>query len=440
MKIATTLLSAVALTSALPSSQAPSDLAKRSTDIFDIADKATGAFVSVLEALADKTESIAKKTIKKSHNKAAPFVGWNSFKSNGVDLGGWLSQEKGIDPAFFDDNGASAAIDEDSFCAVLGQKKCGKLLEQRYKEFITEDDIDIFASYGVNLVRVPLGYWAFMPAIKGDNYYTGKQLHYLSKIAKHAISKGMHVIVDLHGLPGGQSGLDNQGKTNQIDWWHNSTHMDQTLNLVGLATDFILAQSNSNQFTLSIINEPLPALYYFGQTDESMEYLNDFYGAALDLVRKKSATIPVMLADGFVGPQTWEKFPRWVHNKENIVFDAHIYFFTGGSYSYDAPYSACYLAKSYQVATNPVFIGEWSIQASNFNSADVQQRKLFFQSQFNAYNTYLSGGAVWNGKHRGAVVVGDDGSKQPEYWGWQTMAAEGVVPKVGEELIAATCE
>jgi hypothetical protein len=170
-----------------------------------------------------------------------------------------------------------------------------------------------------------------------------------------------------------------------------------------------------------------------------MEYLNEFYGNALDIVRKKTSTVPVMLSDGFVGPQTWEKFPRWVNNKENIVFDTHICFFTGGSYSYDAPYSACYLPKSYQAATNPVFIGEWSIQASSFNTADVEQRKLFFQTQFNAYNTYLNGGAFWNGKHRGTVVVGDDNSTQPEYWGWQTMAAEGVIPKVGETLIAATC-
>jgi aryl-phospho-beta-D-glucosidase BglC (GH1 family) len=261
MKVTAVILSAVALTSALPSPQASANLFKRSDDILKIGSEATGAFVSVLEALTKKVESVAKKTTKKSNFKPAAFVGWNSFKSNGVNLGGWLSQEKGIDPAFFDGNGASAAIDEDSFCEVLGTKTCGKLLEKRYKEFITTDDIDIFASYGVNLIRVPVGYWSFMPAIQGDYYYTGKQLHYLSQIAKYAISKGMHVIVDLHGLPGGQSGLDNQGKTNQIDWWHNSTHMTQTLELVGLATDFILQQSNSDQFTLSLINEPLPALY-----------------------------------------------------------------------------------------------------------------------------------------------------------------------------------
>ena len=208
--------------------------------------------------------------------------------------------------------------------------------------------------------------------------------------------------------------------------------MALTLQLVDKATDFILLQPNSKSFTLSIINEPLPAPYFFGQTNESIAYLNEYYNASLTRVRKKSAFLPVMLSDGFIGPQTWD--PYWANSTQNIVFDTHIYFFTSGAYSYDAAYGACYLAKSYQVATNPVFIGEWSIQATAFNHLGDNTRKDFFQSQVSAYQTFLNGGSFWNGKHNGTEVVGTDGSMQPYYWSWEVLASEGIVPRPGATL------
>jgi len=240
----------------------------------------------------------------------------------------------------------------------------------------------------------------------------------------------MHIIVDLHGLPGGQNGLDNQGRTGTIDWWYNSTNMAYTMTLIDRATDFIIGQPNTNQFTLCIINEPLAqSFYFFGQTPDSFAYLVKYYNAAIKRIRAKTSVISIMLSDGFSGPQTWDQW--FANSTDNIVFDTHIYFFSGGAYSYDAPYSACYLAKSYQQATNTVFVGKWSLQAGTYNTADVTERTLFFETQMNAYQTLLNGQAFWNGKHFGDQVVGTDGSLQPEYWSWQQLASEGIVPKPG---------
>ncbi|CAD0089800.1 unnamed protein product [Aureobasidium vineae] len=360
------------------------------------------------------------------------FPGWRNYKSNGVNLGGWLVLEKNIQPSFFNDN-APSAIDEDSFCEILGLAKCGALLEERYKTYITEKDIDNFASYGINTLRIPIGYWAYMPAIAGDHYYTGGQKLAMQKIARYAIAKhNMHVVVDLHGLPGGQNGLDNQGKTGQLTWWNNQTAFDLSLEMVRRATDDILAQPHSGSYTISLINEPLPALYFFGQTKDSIAYLNKYYAAALKEVRQRSKTLPVAIADGFIGPQTWD--PYWTNVDDHLVIDTHIYFFVGGSYSYDAAYGACYLAKSYQNASNPTFIGEWSIQATNFNHLGDNTRRDFYRSQLQAYSQYLQGGMFWNGKHDGDAIVGDDGSAQKYYWSWEILASEGVVPHPGDKL------
>jgi aryl-phospho-beta-D-glucosidase BglC (GH1 family) len=277
-----------------------------------------------------------------------------------------------------------------------------------------------------------------MPRQKGMHYHTGGQLLAFSRIADYAISRGMHVIVDLHGLPGGQNGLDNQGKTGQLEWWHNEANFDATIQLVKLATAWIRIQPRSNQFTLSIINEPLPEILHFGQTPDSFAYLNKYYTAALAAIRAQTASLPVMFSDGFSGPQIWEQW--WPQTNLNIVWDTHIYFFSGGAYAYDSVYSACYLAKSYVSAVNPVFIGEWSIQAGAFNQVAGETRKLFFQTQLQAYLSKLAGGAFWNAKHNGTGVVGDDGSLQPMYWSWTQLASEGIVPKSGDTVVAATCE
>lgn len=207
--------------------------------------------------------------------------------------------------------------------------------------------------------------------------------------------------------------------------------------MVSRATDWIKLQPKSDQFTLSLINEPLPALYYFGQTNASFAYLNKFYNASMAVIRKKMKNLPVMLSDGIAGPQIWEQW--WGRTDLNIVWDTHIYFFQDKAYSWDAPYSACYLTKSYSTAINPVFIGEWSIQAGTMNHVGDNQRKLSYQTQLQAYTTMLAGGAFWNAKHKSTLVVGDDGSQQFMYWSWEQLASQGIAPRPGEKIEAATC-
>lgn len=128
-----------------------------------------GPFANFLKIATKVFINASKKIVKWTcpqfpRPKPNTFPGWRNYKSNGVNLGGWLLLEYNIDPDYFRNN-APSAIDEDSFCKTLGKKACGRLLEKRYKEYITTKDIDMFASYGVNTLRIPIGYWAYMPAM-----------------------------------------------------------------------------------------------------------------------------------------------------------------------------------------------------------------------------------------------------------------------------------
>lgn len=138
------------------------------------------------------------------------FIDWTTFKANGANLGGWLEKEKTHDPIWWVEagNGAGAdAPDEWTWCQLQGNN-CGPLLEARYASFLNTTTIDKLASVGVNTLRIPTTYAAWV-SVPGSALYHGNQQSYLSIITKYAIEKySMHVIIGLHSLPGGVNNLD----------------------------------------------------------------------------------------------------------------------------------------------------------------------------------------------------------------------------------------
>lgn len=71
---------------------------------------------------------------------------------------------------------------------------------------------------GLNSVRLPVGwwYWADSAGIDREPYTTPKQGindadHPIVRVIKMAQQNDLVVIVDLHGAPGSQNGLDNSG-------------------------------------------------------------------------------------------------------------------------------------------------------------------------------------------------------------------------------------
>ena len=84
-------------------------------------------------------------------------------KIRGVNLGGWLMLEPWIRPSLFDQFLNSSlqdtAIDETSFNQVLGVVEATRQLEKHWEEWVTEDDFQKISDYGLNLVRLPFGWW-----------------------------------------------------------------------------------------------------------------------------------------------------------------------------------------------------------------------------------------------------------------------------------------
>lgn len=129
------------------------------------------------------------------------YVDWKTYNANGVNLGCWLELEYSCYEEWWASLGTSAT-DEWSLCQQLGAEKCADVCETHYATFINTSTIDALASVGVNTLRIPTTYAAWID-VPGSELYHGQQRHYLRHIMNYAIRKHqMHITLGLHSLPG----------------------------------------------------------------------------------------------------------------------------------------------------------------------------------------------------------------------------------------------
>jgi aryl-phospho-beta-D-glucosidase BglC (GH1 family) len=355
------------------------------------------------------------------------YLNWKNFKANGVNLGGWLHQEAVIDPQFWAKHGGNTT-DEWDFCVHLG-RQCSPVLEQRYASYITTSDIDDLAAANINVLRIPTGYNAWIE-VPGSQLYHGNQIRFLTSISNYAIAKyGMHIIVDVHSLPGGLNGLGLGEKDGNYGWFQNKTALDYSYQVIDKVLEFIQNSGHPESFTLEPINEPVDNRDFtqFGTpaalTDAGAAWVLQYFKGVLAKVEAKDPQIPVMLQGSFKGEAYWS--PNFGTNT-NIVFDVHNYYFAGRpSTSANLPGLFCSDAQESEGDGKfPVFIGEWSIQATTQNTLDSRPSNL--NAGLAAWKQYTRGSAYWTYKFFGNVPVDGEGV-QGDYWNYSEFIKEGLV-------------
>lgn len=104
--------------------------------------------------------------------------------------------EPWITPSLFDAIGGGA-VDEWTFCSVLGKDEAHSRLSNHWNTFITAGDFSAIAAAGMNHVRIPLGYWSVIP-VEGEPFVKGAYT-VLGKALDWAQNAGLMVMIDLHG-------------------------------------------------------------------------------------------------------------------------------------------------------------------------------------------------------------------------------------------------
>jgi glucan 1,3-beta-glucosidase len=154
---------------------------------------------------------------------------YGTDKIRGVSLGGWLLLEPFITPQIFLDTKDDNVIDEYTYGLKYGSAGAAARLKSHWwvfpavgdkkyllkyaslrlynrDTFITETDIATIKSYGLNHVRIPIGYWS-LNKLPSEPYAVGAY-PYFKKAVGWCQKYGLKVIIDLHGAPGSQNGFD----------------------------------------------------------------------------------------------------------------------------------------------------------------------------------------------------------------------------------------
>ena len=85
-------------------------------------------------------------------------------------------------------------VDEYTLCQ---QPNAESILQSHWASWATEGDFQKIAGAGLNLVRIPVGYWAFQKY--GDDTYIQGAADYLDQAVGWAGNAGLKVWIDLHG-------------------------------------------------------------------------------------------------------------------------------------------------------------------------------------------------------------------------------------------------
>jgi len=235
----------------------------------------------------------------------------------GVNIGGWLVLEPWITPSIFQQFDGSV-IDEYTLGEHLGAEQAyEQVLKSHWETWCTWQDFKKIADSGFNLVRIPVGFWAYDNA---NTPYASGAAPFIDAAVDWARSVGLKIIIDLHGAPGSQNCFDNSGqKCDKIEWTTGDT-IQRTLNVLETIQTKYGASSYDDVIAgIELLNEPLtPEL--------DLATVKQFERNGYGQQRAVSQSRVVVIQDGF---QNTDVYNGWLtpsdDNCQNVVLDHHEY-------------------------------------------------------------------------------------------------------------------
>jgi aryl-phospho-beta-D-glucosidase BglC (GH1 family) len=129
----------------------------------------------------------------------------SSGKIRGVNLGSMFVIEPWMASTEWATMGCSGLKSEFDCVSKLGQDVANTRFKEHWARWITETDIQTMKDYGLNTIRVPVGYWIDESLVYSDSeHFPQGGLAYLDKVVGWAADRDIYVIMDLHGAPGAQ--------------------------------------------------------------------------------------------------------------------------------------------------------------------------------------------------------------------------------------------
>lgn len=312
----------------------------------------------------------------------------------GVNLGGWLVLERWMTPELFE---GTEATDEYSLSKHHPELAKERIAAHR-KSFITEPTIRKVKEFGLNTVRIPVGYWLFggiEPLMGGADKYLEQAMNWCEKY-------GIGVIIDFHAAPGSQNGWDHSGQSGAINWGHGET-LGKSYDFLELLLDRF--GGKTALVGLEVLNEP--------HWDVPMDTLLTYYDQAYRIIRARDAELPIIMSDAFRP----EKMAKQLQKRRytGVILDVHLYqLYTEEDRALDLHGHLQKVNSEWRELLQklskrmPVMVGEWSAamhemylpirQPEHVNGYDREDYISYFQAQRNLFDELHIGWSYWTAK------------------------------------------
>ncbi|KAL3424066.1 endo-beta-1,6-glucanase [Phlyctema vagabunda] len=356
-----------------------------------------------------------------------------SGKIRGVNLGSLFVVEPWIASTEWSNMGCGNYKSEFDCVSALGQTKANAVFQAHWGSWITKSDITKMQSYGLNTIRIPVGYWLDQSVVYADSeHFPQGALSYLAQVCGWAADAGFYIIIDMHGAPGAQIAqnpftgqyapsagfyVDYQYKraTTFLSWITTQIHTNNQFRNVGM---------------LEIVNEPIQNV----NTASSM--VSSYYPQARAAIRAAESSLGIA-ANNYLHIQAMNSLWGSGNPKTGLTND---YFMAYDDHRYlkwdsqVAVSQASYLSKSCSenrapdAGETPTIVGEFSISPPDnvqwtsawepSSAANKAFYKKWFAAQVMSYESHTNGWVFWTWK----AQLGD------YRWSYQDAVAAGVIP------------
>lgn len=84
----------------------------------------------------------------------------------------------------------------------IGQDAANTAFKKTLDTWITQDDIQEIQTYGLNTIRVPVGYWMKEDLVdRASEHFPQGAFSYLKRLCGWASDAGLYITIDLYGVP-----------------------------------------------------------------------------------------------------------------------------------------------------------------------------------------------------------------------------------------------
>ncbi len=316
----------------------------------------------------------------------------------GLNLGGWFVMEKWMCPL---DSGSlpdtySVITNLDSRFGVATEQA---LIRGYQTNWITLTDLNNLTNAGYNCVRMPV-WWGNFYSITNttSSGWRTDAFGVLDWLVTNCATRGIYVVIDMHGVVGGQGTSGDTGWQNQNQYWTNPLAQSQTAYMwAQIAAHY---RGNAAVAGYDLINEP-----------DGTSSTGDVWPAYASLYTAIRAvdTTHMIFMEGTFGNWNWNMLPNpATYHWTNIVYSMHEYQFNGTVAQVEAGSDGQVSDFKNHAAWNvPDYVGEWN---------DMGLGAACYDYSINAYNAAGISWSLWAYKASAGLLPNGWGWYDPTYW------------------------